>query len=101
MKAGLAELLLRRGAKVDAKAPNGNTPFLFAVDTGLVDVARNLVEEGSCDVHATTFEQEGKPKRNAADMCWSSSGNMKRYIVLFYEFQRLCATSLFICAQRR
>ena len=69
-KAELTELLLRRGAKVDARTPTGSTPFLFAAGTGVVDVAQVLVSIGDCDIRAETSGQPGKPRRNAAGMCW-------------------------------
>ena len=83
-KAELAELMLRRRAKVDPRTVHGHTPFLFAVGTGLVDVAKVLVGYG-CDVYAETSMSQGKPRRNAADMCMNvardatSSGSMKEY----------------------
>ena len=74
-KAELAAIMLRRRAKVDPQTDNGATPFLFAVGTGLVDVAKVLVSHG-CDVEAETTASQGKPRRNAGDLCWSSSRSM-------------------------
>ena len=79
-KAELAEIMLRRGAKVDPRTEaSGSTPFHFAVGTGIVDVVKVLVLH-RCDVDAETIERQGKPRRNAADMCWSSSGSMHEYL---------------------
>ena len=79
LKSDLASIMLRRGAKVDPKTPNGSTPFLFAVGTGMVDVVEVLVEHW-CDVDAETTGSENKPRRNAGDMCWSSSGSIHEYL---------------------
>ena len=51
--------MLRRGAKVDPRTPNGNTPFLFAVGTALVDVAMVLATHG-CDINAATYGGRGQ-----------------------------------------
>ena len=83
-KTELAELMLMRRAKVDPRPVHVHTPFLFAVGTGMVYVAKVLVNHG-CDVTAETLVFEGKPRRNAADTCMnvagqaSSSGSMKEY----------------------
>ena len=68
LKAELAAIMLRRGAKVDPRTElSGSTPFLFAVGTGLVDVVEVLVEH-RCNLTAETTARDGKPRRNAADV---------------------------------
>lgn len=41
------ELLLERGAEIDARAPNGNTPLMMAAGFGSIDGAVLLVRKGA------------------------------------------------------
>ena len=41
------ELLLKRGAKLDAAGPKGRTPLALAVGTGSIDITKLLLEQGA------------------------------------------------------
>ena len=66
----MVELLLKRGVSANATDNSGRTPLHLAAGTGVVDVARTLVE-GRADLSAV-----GSHGKNAMDKALRSSGTM-------------------------
>jgi ankyrin repeat protein len=44
---GVSEWLLRQGADINARAPNGNTPLMMAAKYGPYDLAKKLLAAGA------------------------------------------------------
>ena len=69
----VAELLIRRRCEVNGLDANQRTPLLLAAGTGVVDVAKVLVEARA---DLTARDKNGK---NAMDKAVASSGSMRLF----------------------
>ena len=73
-KADLALLLVRAANEVDPLDDQGRTPLMHAVGTGLLDVAKVLVQAGA---NPKLLSHDG---RNIANRCKGSSGMMSKWV---------------------
>ena len=73
-KAELAFLLAGKAKEVDPVDDQGRTPLMHAVGTGLLDVAKALVEAGA-DPHKKSHDG-----RNIANRCPGSSGTVSKWV---------------------